>query len=98
MIPPMTLQLLIENAVKHNKVLKEEPLSITISMNENGWLQVQNNLQLKPSSLHSNGIGLKNIADKYKLMGLDDIIVEKEVAYFRVSVPLIRQEAKEVIY
>lgn len=94
MIPPMTLQLLLENAVKHNKVLKDAPLLISITVNNN-WLQIQNNLQQKPSALHSNGIGLKNIADKYKLMGYEDIIIEKESDFFRVSVPLIKQEISE---
>lgn len=97
MIPPMTLQLLLENAVKHNKVLKDSPLSILISLNNEGWLQVENNLQQKPSTLHSNGIGLKNISDKYKLMGFDDIVVDRGTDYFKVSVPLIKREIAEPI-
>lgn len=98
MIPPMTLQLLLENAVKHNKVLKDAPLAITISLNENSWLQVENNLQPKPANLHSNGIGLQNISDKYKLMDCDDIIIEKANSFFRVSVPLIKPEVQEEVY
>lgn len=98
MIPPMTLQLLIENVVKHNKVLKDSPLCITISLSESGWLQVENNLQLKPSTVHSNGIGLKNISDKYKLMGCDDIVVVQTKTFFKASVPLIKPERTEEVY
>jgi len=98
MIPPMTLQLLLENAVKHNKVLKDSPLHITISTTEDNWLQVENNLQQKPSALHSNGIGLQNIADKYKLMGQQAISVEKGTDFFRVAVPLINHPTDETVY
>jgi len=92
MIPPMTLQLLIENAVKHNKALKDAPLRISIYIGNDGRLLVQNNLQLKPSIGQSTGIGLKNISDKYKLMGYDEIIIERTEDTFQVSVPLIKQE------
>ena len=98
LIPPLTLQLLVENAVKHNKALKEAPLQITVSMSGQNWLQVQNNLQCKTTPVESHCVGLKNISDKYKLMGQPDIIVEKKENLFRVSVPLIRQEIGEAAH
>ena len=56
-LPPLTLQLLIENAVKHNVILPEQPLTIALTTNEQHFV-VSNNLQRKPSRAFSNGVGL----------------------------------------
>ena len=66
-IPPLSLQLLLENAIKHNKISDENPLKITIS-NESGQVIVKNNLNLKEPNSKSYKIGLKNLEERYKLL------------------------------
>lgn len=90
-LPPLTLQLLVENAVKHNVVLASQPLFIDISTTEAGQLQVRNNLQRKKGRVASNGIGLTNIAAKYRMLTQTDIIVQHEECYFTVLLPLLTE-------
>ncbi|OQP60456.1 hypothetical protein A3860_33590 [Niastella vici] len=92
-LPPLTLQLLVENAVKHNITSRDRPLHIEISVNENGWLIIKNNLQRKVDRPVSHKIGLKNIAVKYQLMQQEEIIIAEEHGYFIVSLPLIHPSA-----
>jgi two-component system LytT family sensor kinase len=67
-LPPLTLQLLVENAIKHNITSKSQPLRIEIGVTEQGRLFVKNNLQKKAHKPVSHQIGLNNIAVKYQLM------------------------------
>lgn len=64
-IPPLALQLLLENALKHNKATRETPLRIDISR-EDGFLRVSNNLQKRGVDEPASGIGLANIRDRYR--------------------------------
>ncbi|MFN8347327.1 MAG: histidine kinase [Spirosomataceae bacterium] len=89
-IPPLTLQLLVENAVKHNKILQEAPLTITIATDTLQQLAVTNNLQRKNSRIHSNGVGLNNILTKYKMLGLTLPVIEEDESRFSVLLPLIQ--------
>jgi sensor histidine kinase YesM len=89
LLPPLTLQLLVENAVKHNNVLKEKPLLIEISSNTNGWLSVKNNLQKRTTSMESSKIGLSNIKEKYMLLNQPDILIKETATDFLVMLPLI---------
>jgi hypothetical protein len=86
-IAPLTLQLLVENAIKHNEVSKENPLSLEIS-SDNDYVIVKNNLQLKESS-YSTKTGLSNLVKRYELLEGDDIIVEQNDSFFIVKVPLL---------
>lgn len=63
-LPPFALQLLVENAIKHNIISDDKPLTITIRM-EGEWLTVRNTLQRRGSTEPSTGIGLKNLAARY---------------------------------
>ncbi len=89
-LPPLTLQLLVENAVKHNVVQANRPLLIEISTTETGHLRVRNNLQLKTRQLASNGVGLTNIAAKYRMLTKTDIIVREDDGHFTVLLPLLQ--------
>jgi LytS/YehU family sensor histidine kinase len=68
LVPPLTLQMLVENAVKHNMILKDKPLQIMILTTNSGKLIVSNNLQRKDRMVSSNKVGLSNIVKKYRLM------------------------------
>lgn len=85
---PLTLQLLIENAVKHNTMSVNTPLIISISI-EDGMLIVSNPLQLRKPGEPTTGLGLKNIVNRYKLLLNKQVIIEKTDGYFVVKIPLI---------
>jgi LytS/YehU family sensor histidine kinase len=96
-IPPLTLQLLVENAVKHNVVDKEKPLLIEVATNGEQQLLVRNTLQPKVLELPSNRVGLTNIAAKYKLLDQPEIRVEITAGTFTVRIPLIKNSVYETI-
>ena len=85
---PLSLQLLMENAIKHNIVSAEKPLKIKVFA-ENGHLLVSNNLQIKNQQIESTGIGLDNIRNRYKLFSNDEVTVTESGESFTVSIPLI---------
>lgn len=86
-IPALTLQLLIENAVKHNMATSYKPLYIKL-FREGDYLVVTNNLQPKNSVSYSTGTGLHNIQLRYKLLFDKEIVIEKTVNQFIVKLPL----------
>ncbi|MCB9315415.1 MAG: histidine kinase [Lewinellaceae bacterium] len=86
-LPPMTLQLLLENAVKHNVLTTSKPLLVQITSDAQ-WLTVQNNLQPKSSKGYSSGIGLKNITERVLRLKQKEPVIENGGAFFRVKIPL----------
>jgi len=92
-LPPLSLQLLLENAVKHNTATVENPLSIRIEQHK-GNLVVENNVHItEPKDNESNeGIGLTNINKRYKLLGKRTPIIRHDVNFFRVELPLLTLE------
>jgi LytS/YehU family sensor histidine kinase len=88
LIIPMAMQLLIENAIKHNTMSKSEPLNINIFIDENNMLNIVNNLQERPSQLVSTGVGLKNIQNRYLLLNNTQPEFEKTETQFIAKVPL----------
>lgn len=88
-IPPLSIQLLIENAMKHNITAASKPLIINIYTKDQE-LVVSNNLQPKMSVQPSSGIGLNNIAQRYQLLFAQDIKIETNKELFTVTLPLIK--------
>lgn len=93
-IPPLALQVLIENATKHNVVSMDSPLSIYIYNEGEETLVVKNNLQPKLSSEDSLGIGLDNIKKRYQLLSDKEIEIIKTDTDFTVKIPLIKRRDK----
>ncbi|MGD1947789.1 MAG: sensor histidine kinase [Croceivirga sp.] len=90
---PTSLQLLIENAIKHNIISKSKPLLIKI-FEARDKIIVENQLQPKSSKIPSTQIGLKNLKARYALMTKVPVIIENNEYHFRVSLPLLNQEKK----
>lgn len=91
LIVPMSLELLIENAIKHNIVSKSKPLEVFIESNTE-FLVVKNRIQLKSSALSSTKMGLKNIYKRYTLISTKEPVVLNDGETFKVSVPLLDQK------
>ncbi len=89
LIIPLAMQLLIENAIKHNIMTKSDPLRIEIFIDDNNFLNVINNLQERPSQLVSTGVGLKNIENRYLLLNNTKPFFEKTETQFVAKVPLV---------
>jgi two-component system, LytTR family, sensor kinase len=89
-VAPLTLQMLIENAVKHNIVSTDKPLTIDISVDKGTCILVKNNLQEKQSAEPSTKIGLQNIIKRYKYLSNQAVDVLMTSTGFVVSLPLIK--------
>ena len=87
-IPPMVLQIVLENSVKHNAVSKETQLHIKI-FNQNNHLEITNNINPKRIAEPSTGTGLQNISSRYRLLTGDEIKIQNDSKTFSVSLPLI---------
>jgi ligand-binding sensor domain-containing protein len=87
-IPPLTLQILIENAIKHNVISKTNPLRTSIYV-EAEYLVVENNLQIKKRTGEGTKIGLSNIKSRYKILFDKEIIIDISKDAFIVKLPII---------
>ena len=97
LLPPLTLQLLIENAVKHNVVLPQKPLHIRLHTDGSDHLVVENNLQKKASPILSNKVGLRAIISKYRLLNKGAVMVAETGSLFTVTLPLIKSNVYETV-
>lgn len=88
-IPSLTLQLLVENAIKHNVAAASKKLKISITDMGGKFLIVTNNLQPKLSVPDSTGLGLDNVMNRYRLLFNKDVIIEKSDQFFTVKLPII---------
>ncbi|MRG45807.1 hypothetical protein GFS24_11825 [Chitinophaga sp. SYP-B3965] len=89
-LPPMALQILVENAVKHNVVSARQPLRIRVSVSEQETLIVANDLQEKKVRERSTGLGLSNLNQRSKYLSNRDITIRRTDDQFIVAVPLIQ--------
>ncbi|MCZ4407681.1 histidine kinase [Cryomorphaceae bacterium 1068] len=88
-VAPLTIQMLIENAVKHNVVSKNQPLHIKIYSEQGKSLIVKNNLQHKPADGKSTHTGLENIQSRYALLTNREVDIIKTQSHFMVALPLV---------
>ncbi len=88
-IPALSLQLLVENAIKHNVVSREHPLVIRI-FEEEGQLVVENKKRVKQTLGHSTKIGLQNIINRYEILTSEPIVVINNEVLFSVKLPLLQ--------
>ena len=89
-IPPMSIQVLIENAVKHNEISNRKPLTIQISTENDDTISVSNPIQPKWTATSGTGIGLANLAKRYRLLFKQDIQITED-KNFTVRIPIIRE-------
>lgn len=90
-LPPLTLQMLVENAVKHNVIHAGRPLLIEIRTTDADQLLVRNNYQRRTGGrIASNQVGLSNISAKYRLLAQSDLIVLSDDDHFTVILPLLK--------
>jgi len=88
-IMPVSLQMLIENAIKHNIINDKHPLTIHVETTENDGIKIVNAIQPKINTVAGEGIGLANLVERYQLLfGMDVVITKTDV--FTVEIPLIK--------
>ena len=89
-IPPLSLQMLVENAVKHNQISKETPLLVYISARDNTHIQVMSTKTTALKTPESFKVGLDNIRNRYKFFTPEKIVIKDEEKFI-VQLPVIRQ-------
>lgn len=90
-IPPLALQMLLENAIKHNVVSKEDPLKVRVYMQDSLFIVIENTMKAKIDKDPSTGVGLENIRNRYIHLTGKDIIVKQENGKFVVMLPLFEK-------
>jgi two-component system, LytTR family, sensor kinase len=94
-VVPLSLQLLLENCIKHNFATSSKPLVIRI-FSENDILCIENNLQVREQIKESSGIGLSNIVQRYSLLTKRNVFIEKSDDYFKVKLPVLSSKPHAV--
>ncbi len=85
---PLTIQMLVENAIKHNVLSQNKPLTISIECTDE-YLFVENNFQPKEILEYSSGLGLKMIENRFAYLTKSPVVIDKTSAHFLVKIPLI---------
>jgi len=108
-VPPLSVQMLMENAIKHNLMSHDNPLTVSVSINgdylvvrnnfigDPGHVKIGKDLYKKPGTSKASGIGLQNIKNRYRLLSSKPVIINKD-EYFSVSIPLIQADATEMVH
>lgn len=90
-VVPLSLQLLLENCIKHNVVSEVKPLHVKISI-ENNQLVVTNNLQKKEVLSNRKGVGLQNIVNRYAILTKRTVLVEENEQEFKIFLPILTKQ------
>jgi len=85
---PLSIQMLVENAIKHNEISDLHPLNIRIFTDENQYLTIENKLQKKNGS-EGNGTGIDNIKNRYQFFTNKELVLAISKEYFKVRIPLL---------
>ena len=93
-LPRLALQLLVENAIKHNVASKETPVHISIRITSNGAI-VENNITRKPQDAKSAKVGLHNLRERYAYLSGKSILIQQSSSNFLVELPYIKAIRKE---
>ena len=89
-VAPLSLQMLVENAIKHNVISPENPLRVTLTTEPDApYVRVENNVQPKTGLEQSTKVGLRNIINRYRLLSAQPVEVLREGGLFTVRVPLL---------
>jgi len=89
-IPPLALQTLIENAIKHNEISRRHPLEIIIKTTNNHTLVVKNNINQKYSPEPGLGLGLSNLSNQFRILSGSELSISKQNGSFKVEFPLLK--------
>jgi sensor histidine kinase YesM len=90
-VAPLTLQMLVENAIKHNVIATGRPLNIEVSLTGNNYILVKNNIQKRTDEEPSAGLGLQNIRNRYKFLSDKEVEIIISSQYFSVAIPLLEE-------
>ena len=90
-VVPLSLQLLLENCIKHNFATSQKPLNVKI-YSDGGFLLIENNMQSREQVKESAGIGLSNIVQRYALLTSQNVFIEKSADFFRVKIPILTKK------
>lgn len=90
-LPLFSIQLLLENAIKHNAFTKDSPLFIKVSYCD-GWIKVSNNIQQKAAMEPSSGMGLTNLSERYRILSGEEINIQSTDSEFSVSIKILQHE------
>ncbi len=90
-VVPLSLQLLLENTIKHNVVSEKKPLHIKIYIEDN-YLIIENNLQKKEVLSDRKGVGLQNIVNRYALISERKVYIEENKEFFKIKIPILTKQ------
>lgn len=94
-LPPLAIQTLLENAVKHNEISKRHPLTVTIETTGDQILSMKNMIQERNSTEFSSGVGLSNLVKQYQFLSGKEILISRKNNEFLVEIPLLNPHDNE---